>query len=577
MVDASDERTLANRLAGLSSDALSDLLRVRSVSPTVGWRDFFDAAEALLDAASVDRVLIRMPRPRLDALTAAIDAGVPAAADERDTLVAEGLAREDGTPFRVVATRLAALRALHDEAFAAPAADAPSAMTDPRGEAAAAERAFSSVGALADLLLATLHRPLALTAAGSVSAVDRKRLVESGAVDTPEQLDDLLSAASAADLAHTEGREWLVSDLGSQWLALSTADRWERIAAGFVGALPAPLRTPEGGCIPYAAWTGAFPLDPDWPERSARLERFTIAWGLRTPTGDETPWGSAVRTRGVVDSSSLVAHLPPEIDRIYLQADLSAIAPGPLAPHLDLRLRGIAVRESRAQASTYRFTAESLEGGMTEGETAESIRAFLTELSLTGIPQPLAYLIESTAARHGLVRVRTDDVRTRVESADAGLLAAIEVDQALRPLGLLREDGHLTSRVARDAVYWSLVDARYPVVAVDTDGALQSLHRHRLARSTDAAGGGDPYAALIARLQTARGDDVEADWRERELDQAVRARSVVAVVVRLPDGSSREFVLEATGLGGGRLRGRDRAADIERTLPVSSIESVRPV
>jgi hypothetical protein len=38
----------------------------------------------------------------------------------------------------------------------------------------------------------------------------------------------------------------------------------------------------------------------------------------------------------------------------------------------------------------------------------------------------------------------------------------------------------------------------------------------------------------------------------------------------------REFTLEATGLGGGRLRGRDRGADTERTLPVSSIVSTRP-
>lgn len=575
MADASDERTLATWLAGLSSDALERLLRTRAVSPTVGWRDFFDAAEALLEPASIDRLLIRMPRPLLDALTAAIEAGV--APDASEALVSAGLAREDGTPYRAVAARLAALRTAHSAAFTPADAGSPSAAADPRGEAAAAERAFSSVGALADLLLVTLHRPLSLTAAGSVSAVDRKRLVESGAVDTAEQLDDLLSAASDAHLVHTEGREWLVSESGSLWLARSTADRWETIASGFIDSLPSPLRAASGGCIPFEEWARAFPLDPNWADRAARLGRFTISWGLRTTTGDETPWGASLRTRGQVDASALVAHLPPEIDRIYLQADLSAIAPGPLAPNLDLRLRTIAVRESRAQASTYRFTAESVEGGMTEGETAESITAFLSELSLTGIPQPLAYLIESTAARHGLVRVRTDDTRTRVESADAGLLAAIEVDQALRPLGLLREGAHLTSRVARDAVYWSLVDARYPVVAVDNVGALQPLHRHRMASSAISSGADDPYAVLVSRLQTARGADVEADWRERELDQAVRSRSVVAVVVRLPDGSTREFVLEATGLGGGRLRGRDRAADIERTLPVSSIESVRPV
>nr|WP_243847317.1 helicase-associated domain-containing protein [Microbacterium ulmi] len=420
-----------------------------------------------------------------------------------------------------------------------------------------------------------LHAPLGRTSTGTVSATDRRRLVEAGSVADGEELDDLLAAAHDARLIRSAEREWLVTRRGSRWLGASTAARWEKIAGGFVAALPRALRTASGGFLPLGLWAGAFPLDPDWPAQAARLARVAEAWGLVTATS-ETPWGAALRETGEVDSERLSAHLPPEIDRIYLQADLSAIAPGPLAPALDLRLRGIAVRESRAQASTYRFTADSVAAGMTEGETAESIRAFLTELSLTGIPQPLAYLIESTAARHGLVRVKAEDDRTRVESANAGVLAAIEVDQSLRSLGLVADRGTLVSKVGRDAVYWSLADARYPVVAVDASGASEPLRRHRVAPKAPADDPTAPYASLVARVQAAYGEDTDAAWRERELDQAVRNRSVVAVMVKLPDGTTREFVLEATGLGGGRLRGRDRRADIERTLPVSSIESVRP-
>jgi hypothetical protein len=273
----------------------------------------------------------------------------------------------------------------------------------------------------------------------------------------------------------------------------------------------------------------------------------------------------------------MAPYLPTEIDRVYLQADLTAIAPGPLAPALDLRLRSLALRESRAQASTYRFTAESLGAGMTEGETAESMRTFLAGLSLTGIPQPLDYLIESTASRHGLVRVRTDAAtgRTRVESPDASILDAVAVDQALRPLGLLPDGDALTSRVARDAVYWTLADARYPVVAIDETGRAQSLHRRASSSpSAPAPTAEQTYARLITTLRGGHDTDGEAGWLERELEQAVRARAEILVVVRMPDGSERSFTLEASGLGGGRLRGRDRAADIERTLPVSSIVRV---
>jgi hypothetical protein len=60
-------------------------------------------------------------------------------------------------------------------------------------------------------------------------------------------------------------------------------------------------------------------------------------------------------------------------------------------------------------------------------------------------------------------------------------------------------------------------------------------------------------------------DDADAAWLGRELDHAVKARATIVVAVRMPDGTEREFTIEATGLGGGRLRGLDRAVDVERT------------
>ena len=51
---------------------------------------------------------------------------------------------------------------------------------------------------------------------------------------------------------------------------------------------------------------------------------------------------------------------------------------------------------------------------------------------------------------------------------------------------------------------------------------------------------------------------------------------IIGPVEALRDGTEREFTIEATGLGGGRLRGLDRNVDVERTLPVSSITRVSP-
>ncbi|WP_345799831.1 helicase-associated domain-containing protein [Microbacterium sp. AZCO] len=566
-----DERSLATWLASREDAALADTFARRAVSASAPWHDFFDAAAALLDAASIDRALVSLPRPALVALASG-DAGA-----ERDLLQAAALVDADGAPYAAVAERVAVTSNARPEAFAPTDAVAEPPPSGDAASAAAAERAFEATGALADLLVATEHTPLARTGTGAVSAVDRRRLTDAGAVESPEELDDLVRVADAAHLLDAVDREWIVSEDAERWLESSTAQRWAAVADGFRSSLPPGLRTPAGGYLPPAAWSGIHPLDPDWPSTAEQLARIALRWGLVTPEGDEPEWARTLRSGATADAASLAALLPAEIDRIYLQADLTAIAPGPLAPALDLRLRGIAVRESRAQASTYRFTAESIVAGMNEGETAESIRDFLARLSLTGIPQPLEYLVATTASRHGLVRVGVSGLNTAVSSPAPGVLDAIAVDQALRPLGLVPDGGVLLTRVGRDVVYWSLADARYPVVAVDADGALEPVVRRRPRSASNGEQGERSYATLLARLRESHETDSDAAWLGRELEQAVRARSVIAVAVRLPDGSERSFTLEATGLGGGRLRGRDRGADIERTLPVSSIVSVRPV
>ncbi len=574
----SDERALAIRLASTDDDALARTFAERGVSAAASWHDFFDAAAALLDPASVERAIARLPRTTLVALAEALD-GSRVDDGTLEVLHHLALAGDDGMPYAAVLARVRAASIVHPDAFRPEPQVPPAAASDESDAAAAAERAFTTLGALADVLLAGWHSPLSRTGTGAVSAVDRRRLTDAGALGPDEDVDDLVAAAEAAGLVAPRGREWIVTDAGMEWLEATTTRRWSLVAEGLRDALPAGLRTADGGFRPPASWPGAYPLHSEWTERAARLRRIAEAWGLLTSAGAEPTWTAALREGSRPDTDALSAHLPAEIDRVYLQADLTAIAPGPLAPPLDLRLRTIAMRESRAQASTYRFSTESLGAGMTEGETAESIREFLRGLSLTGIPQPLDYLIESTAARHGLIRVRADEAsgRTRVEATDLSLRETILVDQALRPLGLVRDGHELTSRVERDAVYWSLADARYPVVALDAAGAPESLHRRARAAGTTAHPvPRDTYGRLIGTLREGHRTDADAAWLGRELEQAVRMKTAIVVVVRMPDGSERALTLEASGIGGGRLRGRDRGADVERTLPVSSIVSVRP-
>ncbi|MBN9178872.1 MAG: helicase-associated domain-containing protein [Microbacterium sp.] len=585
-------RTLAHELAARDDRSLAALLLARHVSPAAHWNDAFDAAEQLLDPTSIARALVDLTAAEADALEAATAASAAPAATAtaaepgpaRDVLVARGLLDADGRVWESVADTF---RATSRVAVLSPTT-APTPERTPIGEnaadAASAERAFTATASLADVLHAALVAPLGRIGAGTLGAADRRRLIDTGAVEDAAAADDLVAIGQSAGLLAPEGRALLVTPAGIDWLGGSTAARWSAVAARLIAGLPAGLRTAAGGWLAAPAWPGAYPFDPAWPARADELAGLLRRWAIVDGAGEPTVWMRRAAAGDAPDAAALAALLPPEVDRVYLQNDLTAIAPGSLAPHLDLRLRSMARRESRAQASSYRFTAETLADALTAGETADSLRAFLLELSLTGLPQPLAYEIERSASRHGTLRVGQDGSgRTRVTSDDAAMLQTIAVDQALRPLGLIPDGDALITRSSADTAFWMIADARYPIVAVDADGARRPLERHRLAAPPEPEA--DPvevYADLLARLRAAQSEDADAAWLGRELEQAVRTRATITVTVRLPaspdedQGAERSFTIEATGLGGGRLRGLDRTVDVERTLPVSSIVRVGP-
>ncbi len=150
---ASDARALAQHLVQRGDDALASLLAARHIAPTVGWNDAFDAAEALLDPASLDRALVALTGDEVDALSG--DGPVPPG-PVRDTLHERALIDADGTPYTAVRTALETIRrrgvATASGAVAPPAAEG-------SDDAGAAERAFASLGSLADILHAALAHP----------------------------------------------------------------------------------------------------------------------------------------------------------------------------------------------------------------------------------------------------------------------------------------------------------------------------------------------------------------------------------------------------------------------------------
>lgn len=102
------------------------------------------------------------------------------------------------------------------------------------------------------------------------------------------------------------------------------------------------------------------------------------------------------------------AALGDDQDKMVLQADLTAVSFGPLAPSVARSLGEMTDRIDGAgdgRAPGFRFTEASVRRAFDRGWTVESITGFLTEHGLAGMPQPLAYLLADVSRRYGSIRV----------------------------------------------------------------------------------------------------------------------------------------------------------------------------
>jgi hypothetical protein len=605
---------LAARLRALDDDALARLVTQRAVREG-GIRDFFDLAEALLDRTSVQSALERLDRGTLALLAVAGElaesSGAPTAehlsarlalpiAEVRErigiALDAGLLGTESGryAPWDAVVEQLRAWPAFGLPAGRDLESTSPPAVLELVSESdvrfidrGAGDRAFGTLGAVTETLLALRDAPARRLTRGGLALPDARRLAAIAGVDASE-VELLLDIAARAGLTVLAGTEWVPTQNLTAWLAGSRVERWAELANGWLGRLPDDLRELlrtrahavwGDGLLDYLDWL--YPAGGAWiRERAVAAAREAELLGI-TGAGAPSTAGSRLLLDGTAAAAAAMAEsFPPEVDKVYLQHDLTVIAPGPLRVDLETRLRGLAEAEARGVASSFRITAVSLTRALVAGETADGLRAFLGTLSLTGIPQPLEYLITDTAARFGTLRVgRLEEAAgAYVRSDDTELLRQLAVDQALTPLGLVVAGIHrLTTRFDVGLLYTALLDARYPVVAEDAEGEIIAMRAERRASSGGGPVNDDTAALLISRVRESAADaPEEADraWLARQLELAIKGKVTVAVTVRLPDDSLAEYVLEPAALAGGRLRARDRRADIERTLPLASIVSV---
>jgi Helicase conserved C-terminal domain len=619
---------LATRLRGMDDASLRLAISRRAV-PGGGIRDFFDLAEALLDPDSIQGALAHLDRSTITVL--ALAGELPASSEhvsghgptlaevatrlselcgsrvpvsfvaERaavlDALVLLGLDGERLSPYEAVTAHLTSWPERGLPSATELAQDpAPTDLTDGSAEDTrlterlAADRAFAAVSSVAELVNELAREPARELSRGGLGLPDTKRIAQAMSVDV-DSVMPLVALASRAGLVALRGGYWLETEAGETWLLEGTTERWATIALSWLSALPPDVRRVLSS-RPGAAWGAGlrefvvwlYPAGGAWmDDRVTEFTRDAELIGITAREKTSTAGTALLAGDREAAVEALSEWLPPEVGQVYLQHDLSIVAPGPLAPSIDARLRGLADVESRELASSYRISAASIGRALAAGETAHSLLEFLAGISLTGIPQPLDYLIVESAARYGRVRVgsapTTDpSVRTYVRSDDAASIGTIAVDQTLAHLKLTRVDEHrLVSRFAVEVVFWSLNDARYPVAAESEDHEIIHLRRHQLAPAEHEKPA-DPAGALVAQLRASDGGESAAPhaWLARQLDVAIKTKQTVVVSIAMPGGSIVDYLLEPASVSGGRFRARDRRADIERTLPLSSVVSISP-
>ena len=322
----------------------------------------------------------------------------------------------------------------------------------------------------------------------------------------------LLSADDAGTwLPTTAYDRWLNSDDATRWSLLATTwrdmtraphtvggDSTERINAlttsverGFISGLRHQILDVFAE-LPTASAATAESITNflDWhkPRRSSLVRKNAIAAIVEeaatigiTALGALTSFGRALVE--INDpTSALNAHIPAPIDHIIIQADLTALAPGRLPAAQSRTMSVLSDVESTGVATTYRFTENSIRRALDLGQSAHDIITFLTGLSKTPVPQPLTYLIDDVARKHGALRVGVASIYLRCD--DEQLIASVQADRRLASLKFrLLAPGIVVSSTPADVVLEKLRAAGYAPVAESAEGTVL-IHRPDTRRSS---------------------------------------------------------------------------------------------
>jgi hypothetical protein len=214
------------------------------------------------------------------------------------------------------------------------------------------------------------------------------------------------------------------------------------------------------------------------------------------------------------------------------------------------------------------------------------MHAWLEQHSTTGVPQPLAYLIDDVARQYGSIRVgaalsyvRTEDdtqMAALLAHPDAGLLGLRSVAPGVLVSGadpyevvsFLRGLGH-TPAVEDESGRTISTPPQLRAAAARRDGGPWSI---TAAEAADAILAGEQRTGRPTPAQT----QTATDSTLRLLQLATEAADAVRVAYVGPDGTPIERELTPLDLAAGVMRAVDRDGAQVVTIPLARISDVQP-
>lgn len=516
-------------------------------------------------------------------------------------------------------------------------------------ERAAGGSAFTALRLVEDLLEAWGLAPPPVLRAGGIGVRDLRRTATLLDVEEPTAALVVETAYVAGLLARSGEIEetWLPTPAYDVWRAHDAGRRWATLAegwltttrvAGLVGgrderdrplaalgpdidraAAPDVRRSVfrELAALPPGTAAGGESLQERiaWRrprQAGGRSRAGLVAWTLREAEvlGLTGRGALAAPARALLDGDAAAAaralepSLPELVDHVLLQADLTAVAPGPLTTELGRELGLLADVESTGGATVYRFSGSSVRRGLDAGRSAAEVHRLLAAHSRTPVPQPLTYLVDDVARRHGRIRVGTATAYLRAD--DETMLGELVADRRTAQLRLRRiAPTVLTAQVPVDLVLERLRSMGYAPAAETPEGDLHVRRpdtRRAPARSRPPRLGGEPAPPaepmLTAAVRALRAGDraarvptsiAQADGLDPPasalprsatahtllaLQDAAREGSPLWIGYVNADGGASQRVIEPLSVAGGQVSAFDHRRGEVRTFAVHRITGV---